>query len=145
MGGEAEVALTGGRVRLSRSPACTSPSPRHHVQRRFRCCYLGKLHPQHHSRTETTMIKVQPLDQNTFRVTVEGRTTTTHTVTVSPSYCEKLTGKRIGPEALVEKSFEFLLERESNTSILSSFELPVIGTYFPEYETSIRSMLAESG
>jgi hypothetical protein len=42
---------------------------------------------------------------------------------------------------LVEKSFEFLLERESNTSILSSFDLPVIGRYFPEYESTIRKML----
>jgi hypothetical protein len=88
------------------------------------------------------MITVQPIDQTTFRVTVEGRTTTTHTVTVSPSYYEKLTGKRVAPEVLVEKSFEFLLERESNTSILGSFELPVIGRYFPEYEKTIETMLA---
>ena len=72
------------------------------------------------------MITVQPIDANTFRVTVEGRTTTAHTVTVSSSYYEMLTGKRVAPEVLVEKSFEFLLKRESNTSILSSFELPVI-------------------
>ena len=87
------------------------------------------------------MIRVQPIDQSTFRVTVEGRTKTTHTVTVSPSYYEKLTGKRVAPEVLVEKSFEFLLERESNTSILRSFELPVIGSYFPEYETTIGAVL----
>lgn len=87
------------------------------------------------------MIQVQSIDENTFRVTVEGRTTTTHTVTVSDSYYEKLTGKRVSPEVLVEKSFEFLLERESNTSILSSFALPVIGSYFPEYEKTIGTML----
>jgi len=89
------------------------------------------------------MITVQPIDQNTFRVTVEGRTMTTHTVTLSPSYYEKLTGKQVAPEVLIEKSFEFLLERENNTSILRSFELPVIGTYFPEYEKTIKKMLAE--
>ena len=88
------------------------------------------------------MITVQAIDQNTFRVTVEGRATTTHTVTVDDSYYEKLTGKRVPPEVLIERSFEFLLERESNTSILRSFELPVIGTYFPEYETTIATMLA---
>jgi hypothetical protein len=88
------------------------------------------------------MIRVQPIDENTFRVTVEGRTTTTHRVTLSPSYYEKLTGKRVAPELLVEKSFEFLLERESNTSILRSFELPVIGRYFPEYEKTVGKMLA---
>jgi hypothetical protein len=42
---------------------------------------------------------------------------------------------------LVERSFRFLLERESNTSILRSFELSVIGQYFPEYEKTIRGML----
>jgi hypothetical protein len=40
-------------------------------------------------------------------------------------------------EMLVQKSFEFLLERESNTSILRSFDLPVIQRYFSEYERTI--------
>jgi hypothetical protein len=91
------------------------------------------------------MITVQSIDQNTFRVTVEGRTTTTHTVSLTDSYYENLTGKRVTPKVLVEKSFEFLLERESNTSILSSFELPVISRYFPEYEKTIGNMLAATG
>ena len=91
------------------------------------------------------MITVQPIDKNTFRVTVEGRTTTTHRVTVGSSYYEKLTGKRVAAEVLVEKSFEFLLQREDNTSILSSFELPVISRYFPEYEKTITTMLAAEG
>ncbi len=91
------------------------------------------------------MITVQPIDNNTFRVTVEGRTTTTHRVTLSSDYYEKLTGKRVAPNVLVEKSFEFLLQREGNTSILSSFELPLIGRYFPEYEQTIGEMLAGNG
>jgi hypothetical protein len=91
------------------------------------------------------MITVQPIDKNTFRVTVKGRTTTTHTVTLSSSYYEKLTGNQVTPEVLVEKSFAFLLERESNTSILRSFELPVIGQYFPEYETTITKMVTANG
>jgi hypothetical protein len=56
-------------------------------------------------------------------------------------YYEKLTDKRVTPEVLVEKSFEFLLDRESNTSILRSFDLPVIAQYFPEYERVIKGML----
>lgn len=44
-------------------------------------------------------------------------------------------------EVLIEKSFEFLLDRESNTSILSTFDLPVIARYFPEYESKIREIL----
>jgi len=87
------------------------------------------------------MITVNPIDSSTFEVVVEGVTTTTHKVTVDPSYYEKLTGRRVPPEVLVEKSFQFLLERESNTSILRSFDLPVIGRYFPEYEKVIKGMM----
>ena len=87
------------------------------------------------------MIQVRKVDDTTFEVTVEQGSTTTHTVTVSPDYCRKLTGGRVPAETLVEKSFEFLLERESNTSILRSFELPVINRYFPEYEKTIGDRL----
>ncbi len=34
-----------------------------------------------------------------------------------------------------------MLGGKPNTSILRSFELPVIGRYFPEYETTIKKML----
>ena len=87
------------------------------------------------------MITVEKIDDRTFKVTVKGRTATTHTVSVNLSYNEKLTGGRISAEELVEKSFEFLLKRESNTSILSSFDLPLIGRYFPEYENIIQKTL----
>ncbi len=87
------------------------------------------------------MIDVQQSDENTFKVTVEGTRTTTHTVTVDPRYYEKLTKRQVSAVTLVQKSFEFLLERESNTSILRTFELPVIGHYFPEYERTIQGML----
>ena len=87
------------------------------------------------------MITVKSIDGNTFEVTVVAATTTTHKVTLKSSYYEELTDKSVTPEVLVEKSFEFLLDRESNTSILRSFELPVIGQYFPEYEDVIKGML----
>jgi len=86
-------------------------------------------------------IIVRPIDPNTFEVTVEGSTTTTHHVTVSTAYYEKLSDQKVTPERLVELSFQFLLERESNTSILSRFELSIIGSYFPEYEAIIKQML----
>ena len=90
------------------------------------------------------MVKVNKIDDTTFDVTVEGRTVTSHKVTLSPSYYEKLTRGFVTPEVLITKSFEFLLERESNTSILSSFDLPLIGRYFPEYEAAIRGMIKET-
>ena len=80
------------------------------------------------------MITVETIDEQSFKVTVAGQSTTTHMVTVDPAYYQKLTGGRIPKEELVKRSFEFLLDRESNTSILSRFDLPVIGHYFPEYE-----------
>jgi hypothetical protein len=85
------------------------------------------------------MIQVRNIGDNTFEVTVEGRTTTKHKVTVDPAYGRKLTGGRVSPEVLIEKSFAFLLEREPNTSILRVFDLSVIGKYFPEYELEIRN------
>ena len=87
------------------------------------------------------MVTVKPIDSTTFEVMVEGTTTTTHKVTLTAPYYEKLTGKRVAPEVLVEKSFRFLIDRESNTSILRSFDLPVIGQYCPEYERVIKGML----
>ncbi len=87
------------------------------------------------------MIQVRKVDDTTFEVTVEEGSTTTHTVTVSQEYYQKLTGGRVPAETLVEKSFEFLLERESNASILRSFELPVINRYFPEYEKTMGDRL----
>lgn len=84
---------------------------------------------------------VKPLEDNTFEVTVQGRSSTTHIVSVDPDYAAKLTAGKVVTEELVKRSFEFLLEREPNTSILRSFDLPVIARYFPEYERVIRSML----
>jgi len=87
------------------------------------------------------MITVEKINDTTFKVTVQSSTTTTHNVTLSPSYYKKLTHNNATPEKLIEKSFEFLLQRESNTSILSRFDLPIINQYFPEYESTIQNML----
>lgn len=87
------------------------------------------------------MIEIETLDNKTFRVTVDAATKTTHTVTVDPAYHERLCAGTADVETLLRKSFEFLLQRESNTSILSHFDLPVISRYFPEYEQTIKRML----
>lgn len=87
------------------------------------------------------MIKVTKIDTQNFEVTVESRATTTHKVSLPEQYYQELTNGMILPEVLIQKSFEFLLEREPNTSILRSFELSVIGRYFPEYEGTIKKMI----
>jgi hypothetical protein len=90
-------------------------------------------------------VTVKRIDGGSYEVTVAGQTTTTHTVTLIPSYHQKLTSGRVTPEELIERSFEFLLEREPNTSILRRFDLPVIQTYFPEYErVMIQALVKET-
>ena len=87
-------------------------------------------------------IKVQKVDEGEFRVTVtEGSTESTHLVGVKPEYHQKLAGGQVDEAQLVRASFEFLLEREAKESILTRFDLPVIGRYFPEYETEIKKKL----
>ena len=61
---------------------------------------------------------------------------TEHQVTVSEANLERLGGGR-SPEAFVRDCFAFLLEREPKESILSSFDVSVIGRYFPGFEREI--------
>ena len=84
------------------------------------------------------MIKIQEINANTFHVTVEQTSVTKHEVTLSDTYYHELTSGKISKEALLKISFEFLLKHESNTMIMSRFDLPVINRYFPEYENEIR-------
>lgn len=84
-------------------------------------------------------MKITKLDENKFRVDIDlNRSSTSHEVTLNDDYWQKLTAGKISKEELIEKSFEFLLERESNETILREFELPVINQYFPEFEDSIQ-------
>lgn len=85
-------------------------------------------------------IQVQKLDDTTFQVSIQGSAATTHIVSVTPEYASKIAGSA-DTETLVRASFEFLLAREPNTSILRRFDLPVIGHYFPEYEQQIGKLL----
>ena len=78
-------------------------------------------------------ISVIAKGQDTFEVTVTTQSTTTHSVTVTDAIHTKLTNGKISKEILLEKSFEFLLARETNTSILSQFKIEVISQYFPDY------------
>ena len=78
-----------------------------------------------------------------YDVTVEDeRSSTRHEVTVWPSDVERY-APGAEPEALLEASFAFLLEREPKESILERFELPVIERYFPDYRRQIAGMVGE--
>ena len=82
-------------------------------------------------------IHIRTIDANHYQVQLVSSTTTSHNVTVQPDYAQKLTSGTISTVDLIHQSFEFLLAREPNTSILRSFDLSVIARYFPEYEREI--------
>ena len=66
-----------------------------------------------------------------------GGSPTVHEVSVSTSELARLAQGDATPDDLVRRSFVFLLAREPKESILRRFALPVIGSYFPEYEATI--------
>jgi len=68
-------------------------------------------------------------------VTIRDGATTTHRVRISKTERERY-GAGDVPD-LVRRSFDFLLAREPNTSILREFDLSTIERYFPEYAREI--------
>ncbi len=69
-------------------------------------------------------------------VTIATPPTTDHRVRISRAEHERFGGGDVA--TLVHRSFEFLLEREPNTSILREFDLSEIERYFPEYHAKFR-------
>jgi hypothetical protein len=66
------------------------------------------------------------------------RTVSEHEIRVTPGDLAHLAPSAPDPTDLVERSLAFLLERESPASILRTFNLTVIGEFFPAYEATIR-------
>ena len=83
-------------------------------------------------------ISLKIVSNNEYEVTVQSNAITTHLVTLSDEVHKNLTNEKVTKEELLDFSFKFLLNRESNTSILSSFELIVISRYFSDYEKSVK-------
>ncbi|MGH9405945.1 MAG: hypothetical protein ACRD3D_08945 [Terriglobia bacterium] len=82
---------------------------------------------------------VEKIEDGKFRVTVsEARAAPPRVVTLRSNYYQKLTAGKITDEELVRRSFEFLLAREPEESILTEFDLTVIARYFPEYEGEMK-------
>ena len=80
---------------------------------------------------------ITELSKDKFEITVNADQITKHVVSVTDQMLLNLTKNKISKEELLNFSFNFLLERESNTSILSSFNLTVISKYFPEYTKKV--------
>ncbi len=77
------------------------------------------------------------LSKDKFEITVKANQITKHLVCVTDEMLFNLTKNKISKKELLNFSFNFLLERETNTSILSSFDLTVISKYFPEYTKKV--------
>ena len=86
-------------------------------------------------------ITIKKILDNKFEVTINNNITTKHTIILSNNFHDSLTKNKISKKKLLEYSIKFLLDRESNTSILSFFELEIISKYFPEYKSEIKRML----
>ena len=83
-------------------------------------------------------ILIKELSDETFQITVSKKNPTSHNVTLTDDTHQNLTNGKVNKKELIEFSFKFLLEREPNTSILSSFELSVISSYFTEYIKTVK-------
>ena len=83
-------------------------------------------------------IAIKKLSDDVFEVTVVDISTTAHTVTITDKSLDDLADKKVTKTQLLEFSFKFLLDREPNTSILSSFDINVISRYFPDYRDEVR-------
>ena len=75
----------------------------------------------------------------TVVVTEPDGSSSRHEVTIARAVLERLAPGANEPDDLVRRSFVFLLAREPKESILRSFDVAVIGRYFPEYERAIRT------
>ena len=83
-------------------------------------------------------ISIKKRTDDVFVVTVADGITTTHTVTVTDQSLTDLTDNNVTKTQLLEFSFNFLLDREPNTSILSSFDINVISKYFSDYRDEVK-------
>ena len=89
-------------------------------------------------------LSIKKLSDDVFKVTVVETSTTTHTVTVTDQSLTDLTDDKVTKTQLLKFSFRFILEREPNTSILSSFDINVISRYFSDYKDEVRRWCNES-
>ena len=82
---------------------------------------------------------ITELSKDKFEITVKADQLTKHIVNVTDQMLLNLTNNKTSKEELLNFSFNFLLEREPNTSILSKFDIIVISKYFPEYISKVEN------
>ena len=86
--------------------------------------YTGRMLPQ-------PTLRVMKKGRDVYEVEVAAARPTRHSVTAGAGDVERLTGGKANAERLIEESFRFLLERESNTSSSAPSRSPTSATIFP--------------
>ena len=86
-------------------------------------------------------LSISEISDSLFKVTISDEVQTSHLVIVCEKFLNKYIKKKISKKKLIELSFNFLLEREKNSSILKEFKLEVISEYFPEYLDVLKSWI----
>ena len=79
-------------------------------------------------------VEVEAIGNDDFLVKVNATTSTEHRVTLTDAYWDQIWNSSLPKQEIISRSFAFLLEREPNSSIMRTFDLPVIQRYFGEYE-----------
>ena len=82
---------------------------------------------------------ITELSKDKFEITVNADQIIKHVVSVTDQMLLNLTKNKISKEELLNFSFNFLLERDPNTSILSKFDIILISKYFPEYISKVEN------
>jgi hypothetical protein len=67
-----------------------------------------------------------------------------HQVSLARADWSRLTGGDYEPEECIRAAFRFLLAREPRESILARFDVSIISSYFPEFETRLPEYLGRS-
>ncbi|OUU80604.1 MAG: hypothetical protein CBC38_01085 [Gammaproteobacteria bacterium TMED78] len=84
-------------------------------------------------------ILIEEITRSYYKIFLFGaHKNSTHYVTVTNKDWAFLTQKKIPITTLLEFSFNFLLEREPNTSIMKEFEILTISKYYSNYEEHIK-------
>ena len=87
-------------------------------------------------------IAIIPMEEGHFGVQItEGRTITSHRVSVPEAFVDDLALHDVDPAEIVRQSLEFLLEKEPNTAIRGDFSVDEIPTHFDDYYEELRVRL----
>jgi hypothetical protein len=87
-------------------------------------------------------LTITQLEPGTFGVeVVEGNATTSHRVVLEDEFLDGAGLDAVEREVVVRETFEFLLEREPPSAIMSEFGLDTVARFFPEFVEELISRI----